>query len=101
MLLPAFVFAGVGSMMVGGTITAAAFRDVDDEDLGRAAAAYYVTRRLGSAAGGVAAVAVLGDRAGIDSLPGFRWIWAFTTGCYLAAAVAMAVGFRGSADRAG
>ena len=101
MLLPAFVLAGVGSMMIGGTISAAAFHDIDDRGLGRAAAAYYVTRRLGSAAGGVAAVAILGDRIGDDSLTGFRGIWGFATGCYLLAALAMAVGFRGSGRRAG
>ena len=88
-LVPALVLGGVGSMMIGSTISAAAFRDLDDAMLGRAAGSYYVTRRLGSAAGAVAAVAILGDQTGFDAVDRFRWIWGFTTVCYLAAGVVM------------
>jgi MFS family permease len=88
-LVPSFVLAGVGSMMVGGTVSAAAFHDVDDARLGRASAAYYVTRRLGSALGAIVAVAILGDRVGVDALPAFRTIWLLSAGCFLASAAVM------------
>ena len=89
LLVPTLILAGAGSMMVGGTISAAAFRDVDDDRLGRASAAHYVTRRLGSAVGAIVAVAVLGDRLGVDALPSFRTIWLFTAACYVGSALAM------------
>lgn len=88
-LVPALVVGGFGSMMIGSTISAAAFRDVDDGLLGRAAGSYYVTRRLGSAAGAIAAVALLGERVGADAVDRFRWIWAFSAACYLVSGVVM------------
>lgn len=88
-VVPSFVLTGVGSMMVGGTVSAAAFRDVDDARLGRASAAYYVTRRLGSALGAIVAVAILGDRVGVDAVPAFRAIWLFSAGCFLGSAAVM------------
>ena len=88
-LVPALVIGGFGSMMIGSTISAAAFRDVNDALLGRAAGSYYVTRRLGSAAGAVAAIAILSDRVGVDAVSRFQWIWVFSATCYLASATAM------------
>ena len=84
-LAPSLVLGGMGSMMIGSTISAAAFRDLDDSVLGRAAGSYYVTRRLGSAVGAVAGVAILGDQTGLDAIDRFRWIWGFSAACYLAA----------------
>lgn len=92
-LFPSFVVGGVGSMFIGSTISAAAFHDLDDSRLGRASGSYYVTRRLGSAAGAVAAVAILGDRVGIDAVDRFRLIWAFSAVCFLASAVVMRITF--------
>jgi NTE family protein len=88
-LFPAFIVGGCGSMMIGSTISAAAFRDIDDASLGRASGSYYVTRRLGSAAGAIAAVAILGESVGAEAIERFRWIWTFSAACYLAAAMAM------------
>lgn len=93
-LVPAFVVGGVGSMFIGSTISAAAFRDLDDRRLGRASGSYYVTRRLGSAAGAVASVAILGDRVGLDAVDRFRVIWAFSALCFLASAVVMRLSYR-------
>ena len=92
-LFPAFIVGGCGSMMIGSTISAAAFRDIDDASLGRASGSYYVTRRLGSAAGAIAAVAILGESVGAEAIERFRWIWTFSAACYLAAAMAMRFSF--------
>jgi EmrB/QacA subfamily drug resistance transporter len=99
-LFPALIIGGMGSMLVGTVVSAAAFHDVDDDRLGRASGSYYVTRRLGSAAGAVAAVAILGDVAGLESVDRFRLIWAFSAACYLVAGLSMWCAFPPQAERA-
>ncbi len=99
-LLPTFVIAGVGSMMIGTTVSAAAFVDLDDSVLGRAAGSYYVTRRLGSAAGAIAAVAILGEQIGDAAVTRFQWIWIFSATCFLVSSATMYYGFHPrSSDR--
>ena len=99
-LFPALIIGGVGSMLIGTVVSAAAFHDVDDDRLGRASGSYYVTRRLGTAAGAVTAVAILGDVAGLDSVDRFRLIWAFSAVCYFGAALAMWYSYPADAERA-
>lgn len=74
--------SGLGAMMIGNHTTVAALYDIDDEVLGAANAAYFMTRRLGSALGAVAAAAIVGNRVGAEFADVYVWVWMFGAAVY-------------------
>ena len=87
--LPVAVVSGLGMMMNGSISTAAALAGLPDDALARASAGFYVTRRLASGLGVVAAVSILGDRGDSAPLDRFRLVFVFSGLCYAASAAVM------------
>ena len=89
--LPVALISGLGMMMKGSISTAAALAGLPDEALARASAGFYVTRRLASGLGVVAAAAILGERGAAVSPDRFRLVFLFSGICYAISAAVMAM----------
>lgn len=83
-VFPGLLVTSLGGMAIGNHTTVAALAGVDDGDLGSANAAYFTTRRLGSALGAVAVAAIVGNTEAGDFLARYDWVWVFGAGAYLA-----------------
>ena len=76
--------SSLGAMAIGNNTTFAALHDIDDRVLGAANAAYFMTRRLGSALGAVAVAAIVGNNTGADFADVYVWVWVFGAAAYAA-----------------
>ncbi len=73
--LPGTISIGLGMAFMLGPANAAALRDVPQEQLGAANAAYNMTRMTGAALGVAVTAAIIGDAATGDRLDAFRASW--------------------------
>ncbi|NNE11043.1 MAG: MFS transporter [Ilumatobacter sp.] len=97
--VPVSLLVGFGVGATIATWASAGLADVSPGQFGTANATVRTTQQVFYALGISVIVAILADVSSAPDVSRFRWAWAFVGGCYLAAAVIVAVTFpAGSSD---